>query len=507
MVEAGKLYQQLVDADPQDFESWGNLGICLIATDRLEPAIAALEQSLALRPDRLPIRQTWLKAHFLAGTGERALADLHELASRHPCDANTWVAIAFVQKLLGRADESLRALEEAVQRDPSNGDALVALADTAEQRNDLERVEKIVADLGALGRPVGQLPLLKAKLALRRGDVEQALALARSTPVSIDEGTRAQIMGQCLDRLGDSSGAWEAFTRMNAEDGRSGSSPSRAAEMSRQSLIRERKLLRREWVGAWKSAGLADREPAFIVGFPRSGTTLLDTFLMGHPDAVVAEEEPMLTLIGEKVPDLARLPDLQATDVEELRDLYFDEAAKHTSDGPTTHLLIDKNPFAMGSQAIIHRLFPAAPVIFVERHPCDVVLSCFMTRFQPTGLGTNFLTIEDTALLYDEMMQLWTKSVEILPIKTHSVRYERLVEDPESELRSSADFLDLEWRPELMDHRATARKRDFIKTPSYSQVLEPVNTRAVGRWARYREQLEPILPVLEPWAKKMGYEI
>ena len=130
-----------------------------------------------------------------------------------------------------------------------------------------------------------------------------------------------------------------------------------------------------------------------------------------------------------------------------------------------------------------------------------------MTRFQPTGLGTNFLTIEDTALLYDEMMQLWTKSVEILPIKTHSVRYERLVEDPESELRSSADFLDLEWRPELMDHRATARKRDFIKTPSYSQVLEPVNTRAVGRWARYREQLEPILPVLEPWAKKMGYEI
>jgi len=507
MVEAGKLYQQLVDADPQDFESWGNLGICLIATDRLEPAIAALEQSLALRPDRLPIRQIWLKAHFLAGTGERALADLHEMARRNPSEANTWVAIAFVQKLLGRADESLRTLEEAVQRDPSNGDALVALADTAEQRNDLERVEKIVADLGALGRPVGQLPLLKAKLALRRGDVEQALALARSTPVSIDEGTRAQIMGQCLDRLGDSSGAWEAFTRMNAEDGRSGSSPSRAAEMSRQSLIRERKLLRREWVGAWKSAGLADREPAFIVGFPRSGTTLLDTFLMGHPDAVVAEEEPMLTLIGEKVPDLARLPDLQATDVEELRDLYFDEAAKHTSDGPTTHLLIDKNPFAMGSQAIIHRLFPAAPVIFVERHPCDVVLSCFMTRFQPTGLGTNFLTIEDTALLYDEMMQLWTKSVEILPIKTHSVRYERLVEDPESELRSSADFLDLEWRPELMDHRATARKRDFIKTPSYSQVLEPVNTRAVGRWARYREQLEPILPVLEPWAKKMGYEI
>ena len=507
MVEAGRLYQQLVDTDPQDFESWGNLGICLIATDRLEPAIGALERSLALRPDRLPIRQTWLKAHFLVGTAEQALADLRDLATRRPSEANTWVAIAFAEKLLGRADESLRALEEAVQRDPSNSDALVALADTAEQRNDLERVEKIVEDLETVGRPVGQLPLLKARLALRRGDVEQALALARSTPASIDDGTRTQIMGQCLDRLGDPFGAWQAFTRMNGEDGRSGSSPARAAETSRQSLIRERKLLTREWVASWKSASPPDREPAFIVGFPRSGTTLLDTFLMGHPDAVVAEEEPMLTLVGEKVPDLARVPDLQATDVEKLRNLYFDEAKKHASGFAATRLLIDKNPFAMGSQAIIHRLFPTARIIFVERHPCDVVLSCFMTRFQPTGLGTNFLTIEDTARLYDEMMQLWAKSIEILPIKTHSVRYERLVEGPESELRPAAEFLGLGWLPQLLDHRTTARKRAFIKTPSYSQVTEPVNAKAVGRWARYRKQLEPMFPILEPWVRRMGYEI
>ena len=128
-----------------------------------------------------------------------------------------------------------------------------------------------------------------------------------------------------------------------------------------------------------------------------------------------------------------------------------------------------------------------------------------MTRFQPTGLGANFLRIEDAARLYDEEMQLWTRSVEVLPLRRHVVRYENLVEDPEAELRPLAQFLGLEWLPQMLDHRATARSRAFIKTPSYSQVTEPVNTRAVGRWINYRKQLEPVLPILEPWAERMGY--
>ena len=109
--------------------------------------------------------------------------------------------------------------------------------------------------------------------------------------------------------------------------------------------------------------------------------------------------------------------------------------------------------------------------------------------------------------LYDEEMQLWTRSVELFPLRSHLVRYERLVEDAEAELRPLASFLGLEWLAGLLDHRATARQRAFIKTPGYSQVTEPVNARAVGRWTRYREQLEPVLPILEPWAGRMGYEI
>jgi len=505
--EAGKLFEKVVESDPKDFESWANLGICLLAADQPQQAIAALGRSLALRPDRLPIRQKWVEAHFIAGSGEQALTELNELATRDSTDSKIHVAIAHAEKLLGRPAESLAAIEKAVEKDPSNPEALIFLAEAVEHRNDLKRLDSVLQTLAGLGRTVEKLPLLQARLAYRRGDYERALTLAQSTPPSTDAGGRAQIMGQSLDRLGDWQGSFQSFLEMNREDARSGASPGFVAEEVRKSLAEQRRLLTPEWIANWRPiATTPEREPAFIVGFPRSGTTLLDTLLMGHPDTAVVEEEPMLAIVSERIGDLSRIAELDPHTVEELRRAYFDEAAKHAPDA-RTRLLIDKNPLAMGMQAITHRLFPTAPIIFVERHPCDVVLSCFMTRFQPTGFGTNFLTIEDTARLYDEEMQLWTKSVEILPIRTQVVRYELLVGDLEAELRPVAQFLGLDWQPQLLDHRATAQKRAFIKTPSYSQVTEPVHAKAVGRWTHYRTQLEPVLPILEPWVRRLGYEL
>ena len=506
VTEAATLYQQLVDADPNDFDSWSNLGLCLLATEQPQRAIGAFARSLALR-ERLPSRLKWAEAHFATGTAEQALAELRELSERHPANSALWVAVAHLENLLNRPEQSLEALETAIARDATSADALVALAEALERANDLERLEHVLGQLASLPAPVEKLPLLQARLAYRRGEYDRALELARRASPSNDAGTRAQLIGQSLDRLGDPAGAFDAFAEMNREDARTGSGIAQKAKQSRADLADQRSLLTADWVAGWTEAPPPSmREPAFLVGFPRSGTTLLDTLLMGHPETVVAEEKPMLTKVGERVRNIARLARMDGGEIEGLRILYFRVAEEHVSAvGP--RLLIDKNPFAMGWQPLTHRLFPTAPVIFMERHPCDVVLSCFMTRFQPTDLGTNFFTLEDTALLYDEMMRLWTKARELLPLRVHVIRYEQLVDDPEEELRPLAEFLGLDWLPQLLDHRATAKKRAFIGTPSYAQVMEPVNRKAVGRWTRYRRQLEPVLPVVEPWATRMGYEI
>jgi tetratricopeptide (TPR) repeat protein len=506
LTEASKLYQQLVSADPNDFESWSNLGLCLLEANQPQRAIVAFARSLMLR-QRLPTRLKWAEAHFASGTAEQALAELRGLARRHPPNSSLWVAIGHLENLLDRPDQSLEALETAVELDGTNADALVALAEALERANNLGRLAAELAKLASLPEPVEKLPLLQARLAYRQGEYERALTLARSAPPSADAGTRAQLIGQSLDRMGDPDAAFDAFSEMNREDARTGSAVAQKASQVRADLAQQRRLLTPEWVAGWaECAPPAMREPAFLVGFPRSGTTLLDTLLMGHPDAVVAEEEPMVAEIGAAVGDVAGIAELGTKEVEALRIRYFELAERHVSDA-RLRLLIDKNPLAMGAMPIIHRLFPDAPVIFMERHPCDVVLSCFMTRFQPTGMGTNFASLGDAALFYDEMMQLWTKSVEVLSLHVHVIRYERLVDDIEAQLRPLAKFLGLEWFPQLLDHRATARKRDFIGTPSYAQVTEPVNSKAVGRWTRYRKQLEPVLPILEPWAALMDYEV
>jgi Sulfotransferase family len=261
-----------------------------------------------------------------------------------------------------------------------------------------------------------------------------------------------------------------------------------------------------QWSTNWTSVNEPDSEPAFLVGFPRSGTTLLDTFLMGHPNVCVSEENPLLQTVSDAAKDLQRLPDMPQREVDRLRTIYFQEASKYVP-GWNGRRLIDKLPFAMVATPYIHRLFPGAPIIFVERHPCDVVLSCYFNRFVPTGPAASFVELVDTAKLYDLMMRFWLRSRELLPLQVHAVRYERLVQNPETELRQVAAFLALEWSANLVDNRGTASKRGFINTPSYAQVSQPVYKDSVARWIRYRKHFEPVLPILAPWAERLGYDV
>jgi len=130
-----------------------------------------------------------------------------------------------------------------------------------------------------------------------------------------------------------------------------------------------------------------------------------------------------------------------------------------------------------------------------------------MARFEPNAALANFVTLEGTARLYGELRKFWSQCRSILPMIVHLVRYERLVDDTESEMRALIAFLGLEWTDRVLDHRSTARDRGFINTPSYSQVVEPMFDRSIGRWERYHEQMKSVLPLLEPWAKRMGYEV
>jgi tetratricopeptide (TPR) repeat protein len=505
--EAQRLYEQVVAEDPRDFESWGNLGVCRLAAGDPKPAVEALTTSLRMRRDQQRFREKWAEAEVAAGDGEEGLKLCLAFAAENPEDPLVRVTMARLHDLLGRPDKALESLEEALRIAPDHAPALVALAKLHERQNRIGEFADILARLEQLDPELIELPLLRARLAYRQGDFAEALELARASPEVSDPGSRAQLIGQISDRMGDAAAAFEAFVEMNRDLGVSQEVAEARGTAYRRMLAQRVRLATRRWVRGWRRSTYRNQpEPVFLVGFPRSGTTLLDTLLMGHPEVCVTEEKPMLDAVARSIGGYGKLADLDDGELDTLRNLYFAQAAEHVPD-LAGRMLVDKQPFAMVEAPLIHRLFPSAKILFVQRHPCDVVLSCFITRFEPNGALVNFSTLKGTARLYDEMMRFWSQCRTILPMIVHLVRYERLVEDAEPEMRALAAFLGLEWTDAILDHRGTAKERGFINTPSYAQVAEPLYDRSIGRWEKYREQMAPVLPFLTPWARRMGYEI
>jgi hypothetical protein len=130
-----------------------------------------------------------------------------------------------------------------------------------------------------------------------------------------------------------------------------------------------------------------------------------------------------------------------------------------------------------------------------------------MANFTLNFAMRSFTDLHEAAHTYDAVFRAWHRAGELFPIASHAVRYERLVEDPRAELQPLVTWLGLDWNDRLLAHEETAKERGRVKTASYAQIGEKLYTRASGRWRRYADQLAPVLPILAPWAERMGYDV
>jgi len=504
--EAALLLRTATEHDPRDFESFASLGISLLALGAAESAITALERSLALRPGQPAVQMRLVEAQMAAGRGAQGLAAARARAAAHPRDPLAHVTIARLEDLLGHPDRAETALDAALACDPACIPALLALADLAERDNRVAQLSDLVGRLADAGAGEGETALLRARLACRRGDHGAALAIAQAAPPAFDPGGRARIIGECNDRLGRPQAAFAACAEMNRITAAEVTDAAQAAAAYRDGIVRRTAKVTPEWRSAWAPVTVEDGrdDPVFLFGFPRSGTTLLDTLLMGHPAVTVLEERPALEAACAGLGDIDMLSALDAGAIAAARARYF-AAVDALAPDAAGRLLVDKLPLGMLNAAAAHRLFPRARFIFAERHPCDVVLSCFMTRFDPRGGMANMLDLEDAARLYDIALTHWERCRAMLSLDVRTVRYERMIADVARELAPLADFLGLDIDAAMLDHQRTARGRAHIATPSYAQVVEPLYTRALARWEKYRPHMAAVLPLLAPWAKRMGY--
>ena len=250
--------------------------------------------------------------------------------------------------------------------------------------------------------------------------------------------------------------------------------------------------------------------PVFLIGFPRSGTTLLDTILRSHPEIDVVEEKPLINSVEQVIKSkfkysLDELHKLNKKDLEILRNHYL-EILKNNCDNKNAKILIDKFPFQTVCLPLINLLFPNSKIIFTHRNPYDTVLSCFQQAFEPNNAMSNFRSIDSASLIYDLTMNIWLDYKKNLKMNFITSKYEDLIVDFDKHILKILDFLNISWDDNIKNYRKTAHKRGKINTPSSSQVVQPLYKSSIEKWKNYEKYFNKSNQYLIKWKTYFKYE-
>jgi hypothetical protein len=264
----------------------------------------------------------------------------------------------------------------------------------------------------------------------------------------------------------------------------------------------------------WQTLERAPLDPGgaaghvFLLGFPRSGTTLLEVILEGHPRIVSLEEQESL-IDGVRAffrgpEDLTRLANATPAQLEPLRASYWRLVGAAGVD-VSGKLFVDKQPLNTLKLPLIAKLFPDAKILIACRDPRDIVLSCFRHRFQMSAPIYELLTLEGAARYYDAVMQFLVLMTTLMPLATCLVRHEDVVTEFAREMKRICAFLGIDFAPGMKDFAARTRDRGAL-TPSTAQLVRGLSSEGLGHWRRYRNHLAAVLPTLEPWVNRFYYD-
>ncbi len=517
LAEAEESYLRALNLKPEYAEAHNNLGVTLLALGRPQNAAASFRQAIIVNPNLAEAHNHLGSTLQMLGQMDEAVASFHKSLAIRPDCAEVHNNLGVGLKELGKLDEAIASYHEALAIKPDFAEAHGNLCGVLETTNNTEALREAVNNAlqTCSGDPI--IALREAELLKRDGDFEAAQAVLEATDEKIADArflaAREGLLGELCDRQGDAEAAYNYFREANRQ----------YRDTPEAKLIDGKKYLGRidilekrftaDWIAGWRRLESDnDRsDPVFLVGFPRSGTTLLDTILRSHPAISVVEEQP---IVEKTQKALERLPggypdglaELEPAQLATLRQIYFAELDEHLEPEDSSAIVVDKLPLNIIHAGLIHRIFPKARFVFAQRHPCDCVLSCFMQKFRINEAMANFLDLEDAARMYDKVMTLWQQYQTVLPLEAHTVRYESLIEAFDETLTPLFDFLGVDWDDNVRNYTETAHRRGRIVTPSYNQVTQPLYTRARGRWERYREHMRPVLPTLLPWARRYGYD-
>ena len=516
---------------PDDTEVHYNLGLLYIQQRQWLLARQTLMDAVQLSPHFIEARLQAAHACYVCGDNgsqETMLAGAIDWPAQAGEQAMILSAMLAAQ---GDLDAALRTLAHAQLPAKPEEARIMQLRISAQKAALYERnnqVERAQVELRQL--PLGTLDLLPpqaqharaegwsahAALAMREASYARAAGLYQQIrALAIDDENQASAsfgLASASDRQGHHNEAWQALRAAHAAQLNIARDvvPELLAKDSQPLLMTDRMVSRHAYEG-WRPLSSPDgrQSPVFVVGFPRSGTTLLEQMLDAHPDfqsmderAFIHELTEGMELVGQHYPDdLANLTQVEA---EQLRAVYF-RRVDHVLPMLGQRRLVDKNPLNMLCLPMIMRLFPQARIILCLRHPCDVLLSCYMQPFRSPAFMVLCTSLQRLARGYVQAFEHWYQQVEVFAPHVLEWRYESVVSQFDDHVTRLGQFLELADASPMARFAEHAQSKRFISTPSYAQVTQGINRKAIDRWHAYREQFEPILPLLRPLIERLGY--
>lgn len=551
--EAADVYRRLIEMQPSEPAHHNNLGTALREQGDLDGAEEAYRKGLALDPrnaaslaslgslrwqrgDPVETRELMLAAWRLdPGLPEPRIygapaclkcadtdmaAKLLEGCEEWPFLGPTLEAdLGAVLMQIDRSEEAERRLRALLKHPEAESIASLRLAALMERINRLDEAESLLARAAISPVDAREEQVVRATLASRRGRFEEAiplyLAALESGRMDITSADALFALAKAYEGVGDTELAMQTLQKAHElQVVHAGRLVPKLLAPDSNPLNIVNFPVTPEAYQRWKAdpaAPSAENSPIFIVGFPRSGTTLLEQMLDAHPGLRSMDERAFLQNVITRMQEKRDLlyPDdldkLEPSELEELRKVYW-QCVDGVLDLEPGDRLVDKNPLNVLRLPIIHRIFPNARIILALRHPCDVLLSNYMQCFYAPAYQILCSSFERLARGYSMAMDFWTAHAGLFDAAILELRYEDLIDDPDTQIGRIVAHLGLSDANALHGFREHARAKGFIATPSYSQVVEPLTRKAVGRWQRYREYLAPVLPQLETAMNRWGYD-
>ena len=427
--------------------------------------------------------------------------------------------LAWCLKLQGRMDESRALYEESMAAAPDVLQTLMGFARMEEADRNFPRALELLAKAKVLAPENQSLMLTEAVVLGRLKQHDAALLVLGGIAASRDGGQLGPEemleKGRLLDRLGQHDDAFAAFTAGKAvavEIGGMGYQ----AEAAQTQAARLRGFFTTARLSTLPRAAIrtGTAQPIFILGFPRSGTTLVEQTLSSHPRINAGDELQTIHELTDAMPRLLTSPlsypealaELWMGDrregLDSLRDYYLQRARQQGVRMDGVDWFTDKMPLNEFHMGLIALVFPEAPLIHVIRHPLDIMVSAISNMFTH-GFQCGF-ALETAARHYALTAELVAHYRAEMTLRYLPVRYEDIVADQENQVRRMLDFVGAEFDPACL---AFHENRRYARTASYAQVTEPLYDRSRERWRKYWRHLEPIIPILQPAMDRLGYTV